>query len=90
MKTLSVLEAQEQLPELIAEANRGELIVLTDGTSRVTLCPSPVLDPEEDSPELEAELLKAIDGPFTPFSPEDLGDIAERIIREKRSQRRAQ
>ena len=26
------------------------------------------LDPEVDSPELEAELLKAIDGPYTPYS----------------------
>lgn len=86
MKTVTVLEAQRQLPELIADANKGELIVLTDGSSQVTLCPGGVLDPEEDSPELEAELLKAIDGPFTPYSPGEFQAIAERIIREKRAQ----
>ena len=31
-----------------------------------------VLDPEVDSPQLEAELLKAASGPFTSFSPDDL------------------
>ena len=45
---------------------------------------SPTIDPEVDSPELEAELLKAMDGPFTPFSPEDLRQTCEQIAREKR------
>ena len=48
--------------------------------------PSPPLDPEEDSPELEAELLKAADGPFTPYSANEFREIGERIIREKRGQ----
>ncbi len=43
----------------------------------------PALDPEVDSPELEAELLKAIDGPYTPYSSEEMLEIGERIIREK-------
>ena len=42
------------------------------------------LDPEVDSPELEAELLKAAKGPFTPFAPEDLREACEQIAREKR------
>ena len=46
----------------------------------------PPLDPEVDSPELEAELLKAIDGPYTPYSAEEMREIGERIIREKRKQ----
>ena len=44
------------------------------------------LDPEVDSPELEAELLKAIDGPYTPYSTKEMQEIGERIIREKRQQ----
>jgi hypothetical protein len=44
----------------------------------------PRLDPEVDSPELEAELLKAADGPFTPYSSEEMREIGERIIRDKR------
>jgi hypothetical protein len=80
MKTLTVQEAQTHLGQLIAEANRGNVIVLTDGRQKVTLQPGAALDLEEDSPELEEELLKAIDGPYTPYSPEEMRDIVERII----------
>lgn len=44
----------------------------------------PTIDPEVDSPELEAELLKAIDGPYTPYSTEEFREIGERMIREHR------
>ena len=44
---------------------------------------SPPLDPEVDSPQLEAELLKAIGGPFTPYSAEEMRAVVERIIREE-------
>ena len=84
MKILSVPEAQGQLTRLIAEANAGELIVLKDGDREVTLSPGGALDLEEDTPELEAELLKAADGPFTADSSEEMREIGERIIREKR------
>ena len=46
-------------------------------------------NPEEDTPELEAELLKAADGPFTPFDPAELRAIGERVIRERRAARKA-
>jgi antitoxin (DNA-binding transcriptional repressor) of toxin-antitoxin stability system len=54
---IPVREAQGQLGQLIAEARRGELIVLTDGPKKVRLEPGASLDLEQDSPELEAELL---------------------------------
>jgi hypothetical protein len=84
MKTLSVQEAQSQLGRLIAEANRGNLIVVTDGQQKVTLQPGAALDLEEDTPELEAELLRAIDGPYTPYAVEEMRGIVERIIREEK------
>jgi hypothetical protein len=84
MKAVSIREAQGQLGELIAKAYRGEVIVLTDGDKRVTLEPGMALDLEEDSPELEAELLKAAHGPFTPYSSEEMRAACERVIREKR------
>ncbi|HEX3799362.1 MAG TPA: hypothetical protein VH413_11745 [Verrucomicrobiae bacterium] len=84
MKAISVKDAQEQLGQLIAEACRGETIVLTDGDKQVTLFPGPVLDLEEDSPELEAELLKGAEGPFTPYKPGDARAICEKMIRERR------
>ena len=84
MKTLTVQEAQAQLSQLIAEANDGDVIVLTDGRQKVTLQPGAALNLEEDSPELEAELLKSVDGPYTPYSTEETRRIIERIIREEK------
>ena len=84
MKAIPVQEAQGQLGQLIAEACRGEVIVLTDGDKCVTLEPGVALDLEEDSPELEAELLKSANGPFTPYSSEEMRAACEKVIREKR------
>jgi hypothetical protein len=84
MKAVSIREAEGQLGRLVAEACRGETIVLTDGDKRVTLEPGMALDLEEDSPELEAELLKAVNGPHSPYSSEEMRAACERIIREKR------
>ncbi len=87
MKAIPVQEAQGQLGQLIAEACRGELIVLTDGDRKVTLAPGVPLDLEEDSPELEAELLKAVNGPHSPLREGELREIADRALREHRAKR---
>jgi len=72
MKTLTVQEAQTQF------------IVMTDGERKVTLTDGAVLNLEEDNPELECELLKAIDGPYTSYSTEEMCNIVERVIREEK------
>ena len=87
MKAISVQEAQGKLGQLIAEACRGEVIVLTDGDKQVTLEPGVPLDLEEDSPELEAELLKAVNGPHSPLREGELREIADRALREHRAKR---
>lgn len=87
MKTLTIREARDQLPELIAAVHRGESIVLTDGDRSVSLEPRIALDLEEDSPELEAELLKAVDGPHSPLAEGELRAIASRALRGHRAQR---
>ena len=79
MKAISIREAQGQLGQFIAEACRGETIVLTDGDKQVTLEPR-VLDLDEDSPELEAELLKAVNGPHAPMREVELREIADRAL----------
>jgi hypothetical protein len=84
MKAVPIRDAQGQLGQLIAEACRGETIVLTDGDNQVTLAPR-VLDLEEDSPELEAELLKAVNGPHSPLREGELREIADRALRENRA-----
>ena len=87
MKAITVREAQGQLGQLVAEACRGETIVLTDGDHEVTLSPRPILDLEADSPELEAELLKAVNGPHAPLRDGELREIADRALREHRAKR---
>lgn len=44
-----------------------------------------VLDPEEDSPELEAELLKAVRGPHKPYSYAEMRAVCESKLRKRRS-----
>jgi hypothetical protein len=83
MKAVSIEDAEGQIGKLFAEACRGETIVLTDGLHRLTLAPL-ILNPEEDSPELEAELLKAVNGPHSPYSSEEMRAACEKIAREKR------
>jgi antitoxin (DNA-binding transcriptional repressor) of toxin-antitoxin stability system len=87
MKVISVTEAQTRLPEIIYEVSQGECIVLKDGDREVTLISreSGELNLDEDSPELEAELLKAAKGPFTPYSPENLTKITQRVLEKYRA-----
>lgn len=88
MKAVSVHEAAGQLGRLVAEACGGETIVLTDGDRRVTLEPGAPLDLEEDSPELEAELLKAVEGPHAPMRENELREIADQALREYRARQK--
>ena len=87
MKAVTLREAEGQLGELIAQACRGEFIVLTDGDKQVALEPRALLDLEEDSPELEAKLLRAVNGPHAPFSEGELRESANKALREHRARR---
>ena len=72
---MSTVQEIKAAIETLSPAERAEL-------ERALRESPPPLDPEVDSPELEAELLKAIDGPYTPYSAEEFREIGERIIRE--------
>ena len=85
MKALTILEAQGQLGNFIAEACRGELVVLTDGDKQVALEPRDPLDLEEDSPELEAELLWAVNGPHCAFEEGELRELARKTLAEHKA-----
>ena len=90
MKTLTVQLAKEQFSKILTEAHRGDVIVLTDGERRMELEATPPhggalnLNLDEDSPGLEAELLKAVQGSHAPFSESELRSIAERARQEHR------
>jgi hypothetical protein len=45
------------------------------------------LNLEEDTPELEAELLKAVQGPHAPFSEVEMRSLADRALQEHRARR---
>lgn len=89
MKTVTVTAAQPELRKLVEEAFQGVPVVLAYGEKRVKLERyAPIsgaveFDLEQDSAELEAELLKAVRGTFTPYSRQDLDAIAERVRVEK-------
>ena len=93
MKTLTVQLGKEQLTQLLTEAQNGDVIVLTDGERRMSVEASPPhggaldLNLEEDSPELEAELLKAVNGPHAPLLESELREIADRALNEHRIKR---
>jgi hypothetical protein len=84
MKTFTVAEAQKQLSQIIADVNRGEYIVLSDGDRKVTLWPGAAIDLDEDNPALEAELLKGLAGPFKPYSREELRLVVQRAIEDEK------
>ena len=72
---MSTVQEIKAAIESLSPAERQEL-------EQLLRSPETPLDPEVDSPELEAELLKAIDGPYTPYSSDEMREIGERIIRE--------
>ena len=74
---MSTVQEIKAAIETLSSAERAEL-------ERLLRESRPPIDPEVDSPELEAELLKAANEPFTPFSPEDLRDACEQVARKKR------
>ena len=84
MKVIDVAEAAGSLAKIIADVTNGEAIVLKDGANEVALFPN-AIPIEEESPELEAEMLKTARGRFTPFSREELRAYTAKLIQERRS-----
>lgn len=76
---MSTVQEIKAAIESLSPAERQEL-------EELLRSPEAPLDLEVDSPELEAELLKAIDGPYTPYSSEEMREIGERIIRKHAKQ----
>jgi antitoxin (DNA-binding transcriptional repressor) of toxin-antitoxin stability system len=85
MKTITVSEAEGRLADIISEVNKGHPVVLKNGAEEATLYPGRALDPNEDSPELEAELLKGLDSPLSPYSSDEMRELGEKIIRDAKA-----
>ncbi len=84
MKTLTVSQAKARLGKLVDEVHKGEPVILVHKNKLVKLERYDILDPEFDSPELEAMLLEAVQGPHSPYSREELEAIVQRACREER------
>ena len=89
MKTVTVTSDQAELTRLVEEAYSGEPVILAYGDKAVRVqrhTPNEegaIRDLEEDSVELENELLKGVRSPFSHYSQMDLETIIERVRREK-------
>jgi hypothetical protein len=85
MKTVAVTEATPELRKLVDEVFNGEEVVIAFGEKRVKLeryeppGSSVDFDIEENSPELEQELLKAVRSTFSPYNRQNLEDIAKKV-----------
>ena len=79
MKTLTVEQAQPDLKKLVEEVHAGNPVILVLDEKLVKIERYVPFNPEEESPELEAMLLKAVTGPHTPYSRKDLEDVAMRV-----------
>jgi antitoxin (DNA-binding transcriptional repressor) of toxin-antitoxin stability system len=84
MKTLTVTQAKSRLGKLVDAVHAGEPIILVHNEMLVKVERSEPFEPEADSPELEAMLLKAVTGPHTPYSKKDLEAVAAKVKRELR------
>ncbi|HWN95104.1 MAG TPA: hypothetical protein VNT99_08730 [Methylomirabilota bacterium] len=84
MKTVTVSQAKPRLAKLVDEVHAGAPVILIHNDKLVKIERYEPLDPEDDSPELEAMLLKAVAGPHSPYSRKDLESVAEKVRREMR------
>ncbi len=75
---MSTVQEIKTAIETLSPSERAELNRLLQGPH--------TLDLEGDGVALEAELLKAADGPFTTFSQKDLRQACEQIARKKRGE----
>ena len=81
MNPITIDEAREHLGRLCEEAGQGKSVLLTDGRHLYALVPyDPELEPNWNDAELEAELLKAVDGPHHDLSLDDLRTRGEQVI----------
>ena len=85
MKTLTVREAKPQLAKLVQKVQRGSPVILVDGNKLAKLERYDLHDPEFDSPELEAMLLEAVQGPHAPYSRKEMQSILDRVLKKSSS-----
>ncbi len=84
MKTLTSAQARKRLGRLIDEVHRGAPVILVHKNKLVKLERYEPLDPDFDSPEIEAALLEAVKGTHSAYSRKELEAAATRVRRKIR------
>jgi antitoxin (DNA-binding transcriptional repressor) of toxin-antitoxin stability system len=79
MKTMTVRDAKPQLGKLVEKVQHGAPVILVQGDKLAKLERYELLDPECDSPQLEAMLLEAVRGPHAPYSRRELEAVLEKV-----------
>ena len=79
MKTMTVRDAQPQLGKLVEKVQHGAPVILVQGDKLAKLERYELLDPECDSPQLEATLLEAVRGPHAPYSRKEMDAVLAKI-----------
>jgi hypothetical protein len=82
MKTMTVRDAKQQLGKLVEKVQHAPPVILVQGDKLAKLERYDLLDPECDSPQLQAMLLEAVRGPHAPYSRKELEAILEKVIRD--------
>ena len=84
MKTFTISQAKPRLAKLVDEVHAGAPVILVHNDKLVKLERYEPLDPDHDSPELKAMLLRAVTGNHSPYSKKDLAAVASKIHRQMR------
>jgi len=84
MKTLTVGEAKPRLEKLVEQVQKGAPVVLVHGNKLALLERYELLDPEHDSPQLEAMLLAAVQGPHAPYSRTEMESVLAKVCKAER------
>lgn len=84
MKTLTVDKAKTRLGGLVDEVQEGAPVILVHGDKLAKLERYEPLDPDADSPRIEAMLLEAVKGPHAPYSRVELESVLDKVVLENR------
>jgi antitoxin (DNA-binding transcriptional repressor) of toxin-antitoxin stability system len=84
MKTLTVSKAKARLGGLVDEVQQGAPVILVHGDKLAKLERYELLDPDADSPRVEAMLLEAVEGPHAPYSQAEMDAVLRKALRESR------
>ena len=84
VKTLTVAKARARLGGLVDEVQDGAPILLIHGDKLAKLERYEPLDPDVDSPRLEAMLIEAVQGPHAPYSRAELENVLTKAVRRSR------